>query len=270
MLAELFQHVIEEIQAAGDHRVRAAIEIDRDFDAGLLRIPLDSRCPRRIRELMRNFSPAVGPAAETESAHTEVCRELHIGFAIADHRARIEIDIAVTQMVHDHADAGFAVRRVVGGKVFVDADFAKGDSLRSQHLQQQLVRADELLARKARGTQTVLIADHHKLETRIAQFQQGRDDAFDEAELLEAVDLEIRGLLDQYAIAINEQDFPHATLPIVFAPRALIKASFSSGLPIDMRSASASAGLARMSRTTTPAASRRAKMASASEKRTSR
>src|SRR3546814_18142748 len=62
----------------------------------------------------------------------------------------------------DLADTGFAGRRIVVFKVRVDQHLTEHDALRREDLQQQRLRAVEILARKAGRAQTILIADHHE------------------------------------------------------------------------------------------------------------
>ena len=59
---------------------------------------------------------------------------------------------------------------------------------------------------KARRAEAILVGDHDELVAGIAQPQQRRDHAFDEAQLGVGVDLEVVRLLDQRAVAIDEQD----------------------------------------------------------------
>src|SRR5690606_35431223 len=116
--------------------------------------------------------------------------------------------------------------------------------------------------------QAVLVGDHNELVAGVAQPEQRRAHAADEAQLLVGVDLEIFRLLDQGAVAVDEKDGGHAA-----ASSAASTAStrwFCSGVPMVMRSASPSRGAARWSRTTTPAASKPSNAAWASSKRTSR
>ena len=60
--------------------------------------------------------------------------------------------------------------------------------------------------RKRVGAEAVLVADHHELETGVAQPQQRGITPGDEAQLVVAVDLVVGRLLDQRAVAIDEQD----------------------------------------------------------------
>ncbi len=67
------------------------------------------------------------------------------------------------------------------------------------------MRALEILPRKAGGSQSVLIGDHDEGEARRLELEQRRNDAGHEADLLQAVDLLVRRLFVQGAVAIQEQ-----------------------------------------------------------------
>src|SRR3546814_8264711 len=41
---------------------------------------------------------------QTQAATTQVLRQLHVGFAIADHHAGGEVDVAIAQVMQQHAD----------------------------------------------------------------------------------------------------------------------------------------------------------------------
>ena len=150
----------------------------------------------------------------------------------------------------------------------VDEHFAEADALGREDLQQQLLRPLEVGGREAVGTEPVLVADHHEFEAGVAQLQQGGHHALDQAELGVAVHLLVGRFLDQHAVAVDEEDAGHAAASA--AASAATTAAFSAGVPTLIRSASPNCGMARMSRTTMPAASRRESAASASSNRTSR
>src|SRR3546814_5161261 len=78
-----------------------------------------------------------------------------------------------------------------------------------EHLQHRPVRAVERFARKALSAQPVLVADDHELVAGIAQPQQRRDHAGNEAQLVVRVDLVVGRLLDQGAVAVEEEDRRH-------------------------------------------------------------
>src|SRR3546814_232933 len=142
------------------------------------------------------------------------------------------------------------------------------DPLAFEHLQHEPVRAVERRPREALRPQPALVADDTELVAGIAQPQERRDHAGDEAQLVAGIDLVVGRLLDQGAVAVNEEDRRHVVVPSACSARTTT--SFCPGVPIVIRSASPSCGIWRMSRTTTPAASSRAYATSASAKRPSR
>src|SRR5690606_2246864 len=188
-------------------------------------------------------------------------------------------------MLHQ-AQAGLARGRVVGRPAAVDQHLAEHDALAFEHLQHEVVWAVEAFARIGVAAQPILVGDDHELEARITQLQQRGDHAGEEAQLVVGVDLEIVRLLDQGAVAIDEEDFRgHQAAPAdaVATPSPSRWAggasraettdstrSFCSGVPMVMRSASPSPGAARWSRTTMPAPSSASNAVAASWKRTSR
>src|SRR5262245_52172601 len=126
----------------------------------------------------------------------------------------------------------------------------------------------ETSLREGWRTEAVLVGDHHQFEAGRHQPLQRTDHAGHEGKFLEAVDLVVRRLLDETAIAVDEENLPaHASAPTRSAARTR---SFSLPVPIVMRNASPSPGYFVISRTTTPAARRRRYVPGASSNRTAR
>src|SRR5690606_380116 len=122
-----------------------------------------------------------------------------------------------------------------------------------------------------RGAEAVLIADHHQPVAGVAQPQQRRQHAGHEAQLVEAVDLEVRRLLNQGAVAVDEEDRAGRAHAATSAPASAASTRrFCPGVPTVTRSASSRPGTCRWSRTTTPAATSRLNAPAAAAKRTSR
>ncbi|MNI41171.1 hypothetical protein D3C73_954160 [compost metagenome] len=272
VLADLFQHMVEERQAGVDVRIAGTIQIQFDTDLRFLGIALDHRRTRRIGQCVGNARPVPLAAellgAQLEATDVEVVGELQVGDAVADHARARPVDAAVLQVGGHQANARLARRRVVVRPAAVDQHITENDALAFEDLQHQVIRAIEAGARIAFAAQTILIGDDHELVAGIAQFQQRRDHLRHEAQLLVGIDLEIRRFLDEGAVAVDEQDGRHAAA--LRADRTASTRSFSSGLPMLIRSASPNCGAARWSRTTTPAASSASNAAWASAKRTSR
>ncbi len=72
------------------------------------------------------------------------------------------------------------------------------------------MRALEILLRKTRSSESVLIGDHDEGEARRFEVEQRRHDSGHEANLLQTVYLFVRRLFVQGAVAVQEQDSPPA------------------------------------------------------------
>src|SRR5688572_17907464 len=127
------------------------------------------------------------------------------------------------------------------------------DALRSQQLAQELVRHAEGFFGETVRAAPVLVADHDKGVSGVAQFEQCGNHLGHQPQFLQAVDLEIGGFFDQRAVAVDEQySLAHAAAPAAVAtPR--INLSFCSGVPTEMRTQFANAGCERGSRMINPA-----------------
>ena len=203
---------MEEDRRAGAHLgFGAAVQVELDGDPGFPRVALHARPPRRIRQFVRDAGPVplaaelFGP--ELEAADAEVVGELQVGLTVADHRGVVKVDAAVAQVVLHQAEAWLARRRIVGGPAAVDQHLAEHDALALEHLQHEIVGTVEARARICLAAEAVLVADDHEFEPGIAQLQQRRDHAADETQLVVGVDLEVGRLLDQGAVAVDEEDF---------------------------------------------------------------
>ena len=277
VLADLLEHVVVEGQTGVDLRLGGAVQVQLDPDPGFLGVALDQRPARCVGQFVGDPGPVPLAAelrgAQLEGADAQVGGELVVGGAVADHRRALPVHRAVVHVGQGQADGRLAGGAVLVREAAIDQDLAEHDALAFEQLHHQLVRAVEAGLRIGVGAQAVLVGHHHELPAGVAQPQQGRHYPAHEAQFFVGIDLEVLRLLDQGAIAIDEQDRPvdgsiHAAAS--FASSAASTRWFCSGVPMLMRRASPSCGAARWSRTTTPAASRRAKAASASAKRTSR
>ena len=79
------------------------------------------------------------------------------------------------------------------------------DALRAERLEHELVRPSNAACGKLARAEAVLVGDHHELEAALCAWRKRREHARHEADLLEAVDLLVGRLLDQRAVAIDEQ-----------------------------------------------------------------
>src|SRR5579863_10053504 len=104
------------------------------------------------------------------------------------------------------------------------------------------MRAVEIRLRKTRRSEPILIGDHHQLVARCDAALQGRNHVIDQSELVVAVDLEIGWLLDQGAVAIDEQKFARVHAAASRSPSETSNCVFSSGVPTVMRRQSARPG----------------------------
>src|SRR5947209_10358220 len=108
---------------------------------------------------MRDGAP-VAITPEQETANADVGGELQIGFTIADHGGSGATPVFGGEIGAQQADSGFARVQAVAGEAAVYQHFTKADTLRAQYLQQQVLRAIEMLLREARGTEAVLVGNH--------------------------------------------------------------------------------------------------------------
>ena len=84
--------------------------------------------------------------------------------------------------------------------------------------EQEILHLLEALLRIALAAEPVLVADHHEAIAGALQLTQRREHAGQQAQLLEAIDLLVRRLLDQGAVAIDEQ-YRHAAAPLMAQAR---------------------------------------------------
>ena len=238
VLADLLQHVIEETQPGAHPRLGHAIQIDPDGDAGLFRVAHHGCGAWCIEQLVRDLAPAHAMRAHAEAAYAEVRGKLQVGLAIADHRRGGTAPAVVGQVMTQHADARLARVEALVRKAAVDQHLMETDALRSEDAQQQVVRATEIGLGKTVGAQAILVAHHHQFMAGCDEPLQRGDHARQQRELFVAVDLLVGRLLDQATVAIEEKDLAgsHAR-PRSEASTANTR-SFSSGVPMVMRSAS--------------------------------
>ncbi len=247
MLADLFKHVVEERQAGGDACIAGTIQVQLNADLRFLGIALDYCGAWRVGQRVGDARPVPLATellgAQLETADVEVVGKLQIGDAVTDHARARPVDAAVLQVGGHQADARLAGRRIVLWPAAIDQHVTEGDALALKDLQHQIIGAIEAGARVAVAAEAILVGDDHELVAGIPQLQQRRDHLRHEAQLLVGVDLEIGRLLDEGAVAVDEQDRGHAAA--LRADRAASTRSFSSGLPMLMRRASPSCGAAR-------------------------
>ena len=238
MLAELFQHVVEEPDAGGNFGVIATVEVDANRNAGLSRHALDLAHTRIVQQAVRDFGPVHPVRADAESTHAEVARELHVGGAVAHHRGIDAAPAVVGEMVAQHARAGFAGIAILVFETAVDQHFAEADALRRKDAQQQLLRATKIRFRETRAAEPVLVGHHHQVVTGRDATLQRRDDTRHQVELFEVVELLVARLDHEAPITIDEQQLAAHAGCSTQARRTWSTRSFSAGAPSVRRNAS--------------------------------
>lgn len=273
MLAQLLQHMVVEAETGLHVRIGLAVEIDVDLDPRLLVL-------RSIRAVRSRSTSACAMSAHTTPSPN--CGD----FSLKPRMSRFTanwMSVSRSPTIAERAQSMLRSRssgctRPSAGlrsgervrETAVDQDVPETDALALEDLQHQRMRAIECRLRERFGTEAVLIRHHDELVTGVAQAQHRRNHAVDEFEFFVGIDLEIGGLADQRAVAVDEQDGLHRAHAADACGCAASTASFSAGEPIVMRKASPSPGVARISRTTTPAANKRRYTASASSNLASR
>jgi hypothetical protein len=135
--------------------------------------------------------------------------------SVADDVAGRFVERVLAQIILEQADLRLAAFAVLVREVRANEFRLETNTLGCEQAHQELMRFLKSRFREAWRTSTVLVRDEHERVAGIAQPQQGGDDAIDELELGEAIDLLIRRLDDQRAVAIDEQDLlaAHAGTP---------------------------------------------------------
>ncbi len=208
MARHLLEHVVEEADARGDRHRIGRVEVDGDVDVGLPRAARDAAaaCRAAGQAMPRAAASALASAARTpQSLDAEPRRELEVGRAIADDPAACAVDRLARDVAVDQPRRGLAAVAAVLGAVRAEQDVVEGDALRLEHLQQQPLRTLEARRREGLGAEPVLVRHHHEPVAGVAQAQQRGNDARQEAQLLEGVDLLVGRLLDQGAVAVDEE-----------------------------------------------------------------
>src|SRR6202171_1263685 len=213
VLRDLFQHVIEEPQAGGDRARAIARQIEVDMDVRFLRFAMHLRAQRLADDAPGNGWPGLvrtAPQAYLQALKAQILGKFHIRVAVADHVAACLVDGMGREKFLHHADLGFAAGTVLALEVRTDAHRFELDSLGTEKLQDESVSALEILLRKTRSSESVLIGDHDEREARRFELEQRRHHSGHEANLLQTVYLFVRRLLVQGAVAIQKQYSPAA------------------------------------------------------------
>src|ERR1700679_1714017 len=183
----------------------------------------------------------------------------------------------ILQVFLDQAQLRLAATAGFVQEVRADEHGLEVDTLRGEQVESEPAGAIEGVLRQRRRAQPVLVRDHHQSKSCSLQGEEGGDDVGQQTDFLEPVHALIGRLLDERAVAIDEQDAPGRAGPGCAGPRRggprrahaasrlSIRASFSARVPTEILSALGSVGFARKSRTSVPPAllARRKRSASA-------
>ena len=214
VLRDLFEHVIEEAQAGRHLDRRFLIEVDLDRDVGFFRLAASTRaCARRGRESRGDLWP--GLRALPARTRKPSMPRLRASSRSVSRSPMTKLRVAIDRVAR--ADSHRADRCAACGRR--SRPSAKCGQMNSasnvmpceaSSVAQEFMRLAECGFGEARGPETVLIADHHERVAGIAQIAcSAGHDAGHQPQLLQAVDLLIRRLDDQRAVAIDEE---HASL----------------------------------------------------------
>jgi hypothetical protein len=205
VLGQLLEHVIEEADAGRHGDRRGRIQVDHDVDAGFPGLALRGRAA--CGQLADDGGPGFLFGALAPDAHTtdtQVSCELQVRIPIADHHARSAID--TLHVLIDEPGGGLAARAAIGFEVRAHEDGVELDALRAECVEDEVMRDIEGLLRKALRAEAVLVGDHHQPEATAFELIHGGEHAGHEADLVGGIDLLVVRLLDERAIAVDEQD----------------------------------------------------------------
>ena len=212
VLAELLQHVVEEAEAGGDGGFGDAVQVDVDPDPGFLGVALAPRRGAAHRPVHgRCRASPTRRRTAASAAGSRGCRRLSancdVGVAVADHRRARPVDAAVLQVGQTRPTPGLRVGALSCGQLQSISTSRNTMPWLSKICSIRSLRAVEGFARIAVAAEAVLVADDHELVAGIAQLQQcAAITSLHEAHLFVGVDLEVGRLLDQRAVAVDEQD----------------------------------------------------------------
>src|ERR1700733_600477 len=208
MLRDLFQHVIEKSQAGDDCAWAFARQIDFHMDVGFLGLAVHLRMPRLPEDAPGDGGPGfvhIAFQAYPKSLQPQIGGEFHVRVAVADHVAACFVDGLRGEVFPHHADPGLAAGTVLAFVMRADAYRLELDSLRLEQVQDEPMRALEILPWKRGSPEAVLIGDHDEGKTRGLEVEQCRYHSGHETYLFQAVYLFVGRLFVQGAVAIKEQ-----------------------------------------------------------------
>ena len=140
-----------------------------------------------------------------KSLQPQIGREFHVGVTVADHVAACFVDGMRREILLHHADAWLAAGTVLALVMRADAHCLELDALRLEQMQDEPMRALEILPWKRGRPEAVLIRDHDEGKTRGLELEQCRHHSRHETNLFQAVYLFVGRLFVQGAVAIQKE-----------------------------------------------------------------
>ena len=184
VLANLFEHVVEESQAGRDVALAASVQIHLYIYIGFFRRTTNFRHTLTGKKEFSNLVPLLGGqrtvffqtffhehrlvVLQINGLATEVLRQLHIGVSVAYHEATCQIVFGIVQVLTQHTRTWLACRSIVFRETSVDEHFIEGDAFILQRLHHEVMHRPEGIFGERRCTQAILIGHHGKLEIELA------------------------------------------------------------------------------------------------------
>jgi hypothetical protein len=222
--------VVEESDAGPCLRWCIVVKIHADTHRRLARHALHRGAARE--QLVGDRGPGLGGLsgdADPQAADAEVGGERQVGVPIADHDAGGEVDAAFAHPLIDERRTGLAAAAAIVPGMRTDEDGLELETLRAEGLEHERVRPIEALLGEGRCAEAILVGHHGQPEPGVAQLRERSEDARQEPDLVEGVDLFVVRFFDQGAVSVDEQDL-HARLRSI--------RSFWPGVPTVSRRAS--------------------------------
>ena len=203
VLANLFQHVVEESQARSDIRFACAVKVQMYINICFLRCALHFCSPFASKEYLSNLVPRHSVLTENQSLATKVFSQLAVGIAVADDVAVGKVVFLIIYIGSQHAGARFSHRRIVFREMAVDELLVESDAFAFQRLKNEVVNRPEGIFRKRVCSQAVLVTHHHEFEIELfADKPQVLKHAACEFQFLKRVNLFVLRLLNQCAVSV--------------------------------------------------------------------
>ena len=151
MLADLFQHMVEEAQTCGYVTLARAVKVHADVDVGLLGGALHLSDAVASKENFCYLVPVHSVLAEDEALAAQVLCQLRIRLSVSNHITLCEIVLRIVDVFLQHADSWLAHRRVVLREMAVDELLLEVYSFALQSLDDEVVDRPECVFREGIG-----------------------------------------------------------------------------------------------------------------------